>query len=246
MRTYQALVCEDQLSELQFICRELEGAFQKNKLPVHFETYQNSKKVLEKLSQNEQHYDLLFFDIEMPGLNGIELCRRIRHNHPDSLVIFISNKEELVFQTFEVQPFRFIRKNHFLKELDQLVLAIEKELAVREGIQISVQELHSSTIYTWNINQILYVEALAKRCQVVTEHGSTNLQYRFMNFEDQLTPHGFLKPHQSFLVNCKYISVIEKDAVLLDNGERIPLSRNRVSEVKQQFMQYINGGSHAI
>ena len=38
MRTYQALVCEDQLSELQFICRELEGAFQKNKLPVHFET----------------------------------------------------------------------------------------------------------------------------------------------------------------------------------------------------------------
>ena len=182
----------------------------------------------------------------MPGINGIELCRRIRQSYPDSLVIFISNKEELVFQTFEVQPFRFIRKNHFLKELEQLVLAISRELSSREGIQISVQELHSSTIYTWNINQKLYVEALAKRCQVVTEHGTTNLQYRFMNFENQLTPHGFLKPHRSFLINYKYISVIEKDTVLLDNGERIPLSRNRAAEVKQQFIQYINGGSHAV
>ncbi len=246
MRTYQALICEDQPSELQFICNELEKTFQKHKLPVHFETYQSSKKVLEKLSQNDHYYDLLFFDIEMPGINGIELCRRIRQSYPDSLVIFISNKEELVFQTFEVQPFRFIRKNHFLKELEQLVLAISRELSSREGIQISVQELHSSTIYTWNINQILYVEALAKRCQVVTEHGTTNLQYRFMNFENQLTPHGFLKPHRSFLINYKYISVIEKDTVLLDNGERIPLSRNRAAEVKQQFIQYINGGSHAV
>ena len=246
MRTYQALICEDQSSELQFISKELEKAFHKHKLPVHFETYQSSKKVLEKLSQNDCYYDLLFFDIEMPGINGIELCRRIRQSHPDSLVIFISNKEELVFQTFEVQPFRFIRKNHFLKELDQLILAISSELSSREGIQISVQELHSSTIYTWNINQILYIEALGKRCQVITKYGTTNLQYRFMNFESQLIPHGFLKPHRSFLVNYKYISVIEKDLILLDNGERIPLSRNRVTEIKRQFMQYINGGSHAV
>ena len=42
------------------------------------------------------------------------------------------------------------------------------------------------------------------------------------------------------------ISVIEKDLILLDNGERIPLSRNRVTEIKRQFMQYINGGSHAV
>ena len=48
------------------------------------------------------------------------------------------------------------------------------------------------------------------------------------------------------LVNYKYISVIEKDSILLDNDERIPLSRNRVTEIKRQFMQYINGGSHAV
>ena len=246
MRTYEAIICEDQPSELQYIYQKLNDSFLKEKFPVHFTLYQSSKKVLEKLSHTEQHYDLLFFDIEMPGINGIELCHQIRNTHPDSLIIFISNKEELVFQTFEVQPVRFIRKNHFITELEQLTNAIIKELMSHEEILITVQELHSQQVYTWNVNQIIYVEALSKRCQVVTEHASATLQYRFMNFETLLAPHGFLKPHRSFLVNYQFISVIEKDSILLDDGTRIPLSRNRVAIIKKQFVQCINGGTYDI
>jgi DNA-binding LytR/AlgR family response regulator len=246
MRIFEAVICEDQATELMFIQKELYLAFQNSNFPVHFDTFQNGTTLLKKLAQSEKQYDLLFFDIEMPGINGIDLCKRLRSKFPESLVIFISNKEELVFQTFEVRPFRFIRKNHFRKELPQLVAAIIHELRSREYIQISVQELHSSNMYTWNVNQILYVEALSKRCRVVTETSSNDLQYRFMDFEALLSPHGFLKPHRSFLVNYRFISVIQKDKLILDNGKEISVSRNRLLEIKTQFSQWVNGGNHVI
>lgn len=246
MRTFEAVICEDQPSELEYIERELYKEFQNVNFPVHFDNFQSGTALLNTLNQCEKYYDILFLDIEMPGINGIDLCKRIRSQFPESLVIFISNKEELVFQTFEVRPFRFIRKNHFQSELSQLVSAIIFELRSHEYIQISVQELHSSNVYTWDINQILYVEALSKRCRVVTKTSCIELQYRFMNFEAQLVPHCFLKPHRSFLVNYRFISVIQKDSIILDNGKNIPVSRNRLSDIKKQFSQCVNGGNHAI
>lgn len=246
MRTFEAAICEDQTTELDFLQKELQLAFQRKNFPIHIEAYKNGTTFLKNLSINNTRYDILFFDIEMPGINGIDLCRRIRNDFPDILIVFISNKEELVFQTFEVRPFHFVRKNYFSKELEWLTSAIINELHSREDIQISVQELHSNRVYTWNINQIIYVEALAKRCQVITEHNSINLQYRFMDFENSLLPHGFLKPHRSFLINYRYVSIIEKDTIILDNGKQLPISRNRIADIKTQFLQLINGGNHAV
>lgn len=246
MRVFEAVICEDQSKELAFIQKELSIAFQHSNFPIHFETYTSGNLLLKSLSQTKQDYDLFFLDIEMPGMNGIDLCKHLRFKFPNSLVIFISNKEELVFQTFEVRPFRFIRKNHFQKELPQLVESIIRELYSYENIQLSVQELYSSKMYTWNINQIVYIEALSKRCLVVNDFNSIELKYRLMDFEAKLTSHGFLKPHRSFLVNYRYISVIQKDMILLDSGKEIPVSRNRLSEIKTQFLQFVNGGNHVI
>ena len=177
----------------------------------------------------------------MPGLNGIELCRTLRGRFPESLVIFISNREEMVFQTFEVRPFRFLRKQHFMDELPELASALARELRSREDAEICVQALHSSDMYVWKVNRIICIEALGKSCCVRTDSGEDTLQYRFMDLESLLVPYGFLKPHRSFLVNYRYISRIEKSEILLSNGFRVPLSRAKAEEIRTAFVRLVNG-----
>ena len=119
LECWQAAACEDNLGALGLIRERLEGAFHDQKLPIVVDAYSDPRMLLKAVGDGRR-YDLFFLDIDMPGLNGIELCRRLRADGSRALVVFISGKEELVFQTFEVQPFRFVRKNHFQEELPQL------------------------------------------------------------------------------------------------------------------------------
>ena len=61
-------------------------------------------------------------------------------------------------------------------------------------------------------------------------------RYKLADFEEILADRGFLQPHRSYLVNYRYIFSIQKDHLLLDNHEKIPLSRKRVDMIKQQFL----------
>lgn len=145
----------------------------------------------------------------------------------------------MVFQTFEVQPFRFIRKNHFHEELSALVSGIQDALARRKGIMLTVEEEHSSAVYSLNINEILYVEVVGKYCEFTTTGQKLIIRYKLSDLAKQLTDYGFLQPHRSYLVNIRYVFSIENTELVLDNGTRIPLSRKRVKEVKEKFLNFM-------
>lgn len=181
-------------------------------------------------------YDILFLDIEMPGINGIKLSSKIRELGLDTLIVFISNKSELVFQSFEVRPFRFIRKNHFIEELHPLISDLLKELQRNDDETITVEEEKSTTVYSFHCNELQYIEVMGKYCNVVSTKGTTTLRQTLTLFEALLASRGFLKPHRSYLVNYRYISRIEKSQIVLENGIILPLSRNRVAEIRAQFI----------
>lgn len=239
--SFQAAVCEDHPGTLGLIRQRLESAFQERKLPVALDAYSDPRALLDAAAQRRR-YDLYFLDIDMPGLNGIELCRRLRKGGSQALVVFISGKEELVFQTFEVQPFRFIRKNHFQEELPQLADDICRELRGRAETSVVVAERHSKRIFTFGVQSLLYVEALAKECRFVTASGETVLSAKLMELEEQLAPHGFVRCHRSYLVNCRYIFSVEKDTVTLDDHTVLPVSRGRSAALREAFFAYVNGG----
>lgn len=243
MDPFQAAICEDNEKSLQFLHTQLNSSFEKNSLSGSFHCYPSGKELLSAILTGKR-YDLFFLDIEMPELDGLELSKKIYHNFPDALIIFISNKEELVFKTFEVHPFRFIRKNHFKEELPQLILDIKKELTNQAGSFLTITEQGNDCIYTINVYDILYVEAIRKYCRLVMVKDTIELKYRFSDFALLLEPYGFLQPHRSYLVNWRFIFSIKKDAVLLDNKASIPLSRKRLEEIKNNFIILSQEASH--
>lgn len=173
----------------------------------------------------------------MPGLDGISLCKEIRKISPDALVVFISNKEELVFQTFEVQPFRFIRKSELRELTDHLVTSVISELQKRKPKTIKFTETNGDII-SFDARTIIYAEAQRKECRIVTTGRDEIIKFKFMDLENALKDLHFIKIHRSYIVNMDFISKITKNSVILTNGEELPISRGSSEELKQQFITY--------
>jgi len=235
----RAAICEDEIDIAKYVEKTLSQEFIKHGMQIEFETYTNGNRFLETVNDH-YHYDIVFMDIEMPAIDGISICREIRKISSETLVVFISNKEELVFSTFEVQPFRFIRKSHYDALLPELVLALQTEIQRRQPQTISIIEPGSKDLFSFDVNQITHIEAQGKNCCIHTTDGETILKTKLMELESQLEPFDFIKPHRSYLVHCKFIATIHKSDIELMDKSLIPISRGHVEDIKTEFLKYTN------
>ncbi len=111
-------ICDDDTIFLSIIKNEIEVELLKNKLDFYIDTYDNSEKLLEIV--NSINYDLLFLDIDMPNITGIELVNNY-FNKSDIGIVFVSNRDDLVFDALRCQPINFIRKQHLRDELPTVI-----------------------------------------------------------------------------------------------------------------------------
>ncbi len=232
---FHAAIVEDEPEILSHLKNTLANSFRERLINVTFDIFSSGFGFL-SMFEEHYHFDMIFLDIEMPDIDGIELCRRIRNVAPESLVIFISNKDELVFQTFEVQPFRFIRKRHYHQQLPLLIDALISHLNNQKKQVIQITVPISGDIYSFEIHQILYVEAQRKCCCIVTNTGTSILRCKFMDLEPQLLHYHFIKVHRSYLVNYRYIYYIGRTSLKLSNHMEIPVSKSKLEDVKKQFL----------
>ena len=180
---YQAAIVEDEAVILEHLKNTLIQEFDKKGTTVAFDAFTSGSRFLE-MYEAHYHYDVIFLDIEMPEINGIDVCKKIREFSSDSLVVFISNKEELVFQTFEVQPFRFIRKEAFENTVASLVDSIIYKWQQNKGRLLHLREKGSNDLYSFSISHILYIEAQRKDCLIVTTEGTCVFRCNLMELEE--------------------------------------------------------------
>jgi DNA-binding LytR/AlgR family response regulator len=237
---YSIAVCDDELPAAEYIARCVRERFERRNLPALVDEFTSSEKLKKRLEEGTS-YDALLVDIDMPNLNGIELCRKFRAYGGDALVVFISNKEAMVFQTFDVQPFRFVRKNHFAQEVDQLCSDLSQELERRSERWLRFQNPRDDTVYSINVQKLMYVEAFDKVCRLCTVNDVKEIRAKLKELETQLLPFGFLQIHRSYLVNPYYIYRIDMNEVLLDNGQKLPLSRRRREQITEAFFAWSRG-----
>lgn len=234
----QAVLIEDDETTRGFMRKHLVSEFAKHNEQLVLETYEDGTGFLKTLG-DAYHYDVLFLDIEMPGMDGLTLARRIRVSMPHVLLVFVSGREQYVFKSFEVQPFRFIRKQEFLEQLPDLAADLLRAIRSSSKRVIYLTEPGTGDIYSFDVNSLLYVEARRKECRVVTDAGASMIRCPFRALAEQLEPWRFIQCHRSYLVNWRAIYRIGRSEVLLSSGESIPLSRGLRERVHKEFMQVI-------
>ena len=234
-------VCDDEPVHARRIREAVETEFRSRGYPINVDTYTSPLSLQKRLEQG-LCYDVLFLDIDMPDLDGIALCRRVRELKGDTLVVFISNCEAMVFQVFEVAPFRFIRKSRLQEELGKVTRDLLVDLDRRAACYLRLEDEREGTLYSVNVRHLMYVEALRKQCGLHSVGETVELTCQFGTLCRFLEPFDFILIHRSYTVNPLYIYRINSDSVTLDNREVLPMSRSRKAAVQEAFFAWSREG----
>ncbi len=192
--------------------------------------------LLKGMKTEEKEYQIFFLDIDMPGINGITAGKQIRRCNKDAVIIFLSGREERVFETFACRPYSFLRKKYFSQEIRELMVSVYKYIEREaEWICISVGGIQ----YKWDVNKIIYVECTNRVLHIHFVDQVLDIYYKLGAMEELLSGYGFIRIHKGYLVNGRYIFCVKANLVTLENGEELPLSKYRASEVKRIFMEQL-------
>lgn len=232
----RAAICDDESTMLDYLYEHISKEFKQQNADAQIEKFISGKDFLS--SHKSKPYDVAFLDIDMPEINGFEIAEQI-NNIAETLIVFVTLHDELVFSSLKFRPFRFIRKEYLDKELPETLESIIIEIAKKKsGVKFALQTKSGET--SVNLNNIIYIEIYGHWLRVCLKNGETLECYGSLsNFEKQLDEYDFVRTHKSFLINSKYIFSIEKNQVVLDDKTVIPLSRYKVDAVKDKFKKLI-------
>lgn len=244
MRKFRIAICDDEIGIINIISGAVSAAFDKAGLAAEIDTYADAESLLKRISRTT--YDLLFLDICMPRCDGITLCERLRRAGDTTDVIFVSNREDKVFDSLRVHPFGFVRKNSFLNDIDLVLKNYLATLPARDAYSLTVQG--KGGIVTVKIAEMVYFEGMGKyQLAHTTGKAEPIAVYRTMEkLESELEPFGFIRIHKGMLVNHRFISRILVGEVELSSGERLPLSRRKATEIKAKYLSLLKESGSVI
>lgn len=186
-------------------------------------------------------YDIILFDVDMPGTNGINTARQVREMDESVTILFITNMAQYAINAFEVEAADYI-----IKPIEYYDFAMKFRRAVKRAVRRSNRELTLDTVdgvRRLKIPEIVYVEALDHYLTYHMYHkntGAAKLEVRsgIGEHEALLKPYHFCRVHKSFLINLAHIDVIRTSEVVL-NGVALPIGRRYKKNLMENYMQFM-------
>lgn len=227
-------ICDDD----QFICSEIEKVILSYKkkfcIQVEIDVFFSGERLIDFI-QNEHSYDLIFLDIKLGTITGVDVGRQIRNGFNDHLskIVFISSKTGYAMELFDVQPMNFlvkpINEQKLFGCLELAAKILEKE---NKYFEYQTQQ----TINKVNFQDILYLESKLKKVKIVTVQGKDFFNGSLEKII-QLLPSMFVRSHGSFVVNFNHIEKISKGEVVMTNGQAIPVSRRYFKKLQEVHLE---------
>ncbi|MFG6383108.1 MAG: LytTR family DNA-binding domain-containing protein [Lachnospiraceae bacterium] len=202
--------------------------------------YKNGEKLLEDTIES----DIVFLDIQMDGMDGIETAKCLRKRNKKIILIFLTAWEEYVFQAFDVEAFHYLikplRKEKFYQVLEAAINKVEEIQGAmqkkREEKSILVKVGTSSQkIY---LDEIIYAEIYNRKVTLYTTTKNIEFYAKMSNLEQELGE-DFVRPHRSYLVHLRYVSKYCATDITLENGTVILLAKQKYKEFVKRYMKYI-------
>lgn len=205
------------------------------------ECFLSPEELLKKYAAGER-YDVLFLDILMSPISGMELARKIREWDKYAILIFITAYLEYAPEGYEVNAFRYLLKPVAENDLHLIMADIRKKL--EDSAQTLLFKTPECNLLL-HIPEILYLEAANKETLLHCRDDVITLRKSLNELEQLLPETFFFRIHRKFLVNLSHVREYDALRLTLDSRQTLPVSRRKSREFGHALKTYIEGDIHA-
>lgn len=230
-------ICDDDKQFRDFLERNLRTYFDEKSIPLNIFQFSSGEDLL----NDELLFDLVFLDVQMENMNGIETGKALRQKNPGAITFVMTAYDGYLDDAFQIRAFRFLSKPldvlRLYKALDDASELLNNEIIVFFDVK-SGQDVR---IYS---NDIIYLEIEKRRTKIVTVKNVYYSNEKIIYWQNRLNGISFACPHASFIVNIDYSIMHTRTKIILAKKgtdgsiiERyeVPISAKNQAEMKRRF-----------
>ena len=234
MTKVKVAIVDDEIVQLEQIVDEVKKWQNDSKCSVNIQTFQSGKDLINHCAFTGDAFDIFLLDIQMQEMNGLQIGNEVRFMFPDSIIIYITNYLEPVCEAFKVGAFRYILKNNLPRAIGEALDSTEKSIVdEKKYFQFTYKKKSVRIAY----NKIIYFESRKRIIKIIMADGQVREFYgKMSDIQRQIPDKVFVRCHQSFIVNARYIEFVEGKWVQLKDDTSIPISDKYVNAIERAIM----------
>lgn len=224
-------LCDDSDMERRIIRFMINQYIKEHEYSIQVEEFSSGDALLKN---DVTVYDLVILDIYMGGLNGIDTAKELLHIHPKGKIIFCSSSNEFAEESYDVEAFRYLVKPISMEKLQQCLDRFFQLSTDKKVLEYKYQR----TVRRMLLKDVIWIEAAGRHSIIHTEKEQIETNTPLAEFAEQLLSADFVKPIRYALVSLKAVAEVTADTLVLADGTKIPVSREKRKEIQEAFMQF--------
>lgn len=231
------VVVDDSAKDRARIINDIKKYVKENTMLVHLAEYESGEDFLEKTKIAA--LEVVFLDIYLKGISGMEVATRIRQDNKDCQIVFVTTSAEFAIQSYDVRAFYYILKPYTYDDISRIISMLDKSQ------QKSARCIRVKTGREWRkilLSDIIYVDYSNHYVQIHTDSSVISTYMKFSEIEEMLLIYSeFMNCYRCIVINMDMVVKVEDLFFLMTNGEYVPINRKRVKEVKDSYVNYVFG-----
>lgn len=229
-------ICDDEIRARDALRYSLERILQEETEDVVYE-FSSGIGAVRWLKQHPGEIDLLFLDVEMEEVSGMEAAQQIRDFDRKLIIVFITGYPDFVFDGYRVQALDYLLKPADDTRLREVLHRVRNALTASSKEQFTFR--NADGVYRLYLTDILYCYSDRRQVFVVTQSKILSQYVKLDAVQEQLGT-GFVRIHQRFLVNADAVEQIKNDFVVV-GGQELPMSRSMKAEASSKLAKAMLG-----
>lgn len=221
-------ICDDEIYWQEHIHAVIKHFFKQKNIECRIEVFDKGEDIVDN-----NRFDMIFLDMEMTGLTGLDTAKIIRKTNEDTAIVFLTSHEEIIKKTFEVRAYRFIEKKDYKEEVVNCLSSYLNENAEKESIEVECKDGNVRI----QLKDIMWIESDHNGSIVWGSQADIASSTFLSEWEERLDNQIFFRCHKKYIVNLRWIESID-DNIHMTSGYQLELSRRKKKDLKQLYMEY--------